>query len=558
MKDLWFFVCLFKPYKLWLLAGLFLSLLTSLASISLLTLSGWFITSSAIAGILAPDGVAIAFNFMQPAAEIRALAIIRTLGRYAERVVTHEATFRVLTEIRCWFFEKLIPLSPGRLGMQRSADLLARLTQDIEILDALYLRLLLPVLVAMIAGGVVVIFIANYSMTIAFFVLAMFFLAAFIIPLIFCRLGRESAKKIVKQIACFKIAQIEALQGMTDLCAFNAYSRFQNKLQALSEQMISVQKRNNQISALSSALIGFFTQFTLLVTIGVSSILYQQNMLSGAEVVMLCFSALAVFELVTSLSAIQMLPKTQVAASRVRKMAEFHPVVVEPKVSLKLSESGSIKLTDLSFRYSEDSAWVLKNVSLDIPQGSKIAIVGESGAGKTTLLQLIMHFYDPQQGCIKFAGVDYKQLSLKQLTQRFAVLSQKTQLFSTTIKNNLLIAKPAASERELEQVIKKVGLSKFVENLSDGINTWIGENGIKISTGEARRVALARLYLKDSPIIILDEPTEGLDFKTEKDIYNVLEQMLIDKTLILVSHRTTGLKLVEEIYECYDGFVVKR
>ena len=322
--------------------------------------------------------------------------------------------------------------------------------------------------------------------------------------------------------------------------------------------MISVQKRNNQITALSSALIGFFTQFTLLVTIGVSSILYQQNMLSGAEVVMLCFSALAVFELVTSLSAIQMLPKTQVAASRVRKMAEFHPVVVEPKVSLKLSESDSIKLTDLSFRYSEDSAWVLKNVSLDIPQGSKIAIVGESGAGKTTLLQLIMHFYDPQQGCIKFAGVDYKQLSLKQLTQRFAVLSQKTQLFSTTIKNNLLIAKPAASERELEQVIKKVGLSKFVENLSDGINTWIGENGIKISTGEARRVALARLYLKDSPIIILDEPTEGLDFKTEKDIYNVLEQMLIDKTLILVSHRTTGLKLVEEIYECYDGFVVKR
>jgi ATP-binding cassette subfamily C protein CydC len=166
MKDLIFFLQLFKPYKLWLIGGVFLSLLTSLASISLLTLSGWFITSSAIAGLLAPDGVAIAFNFMQPAAEIRALAIVRTVGRYAERVVTHEVTFRILADCRCWFFEKLIPLAPGRLAMQRSADLLAGITQDIDTLDALYLRLCSPLLIALIGGGAVVIFIASYSIQI--------------------------------------------------------------------------------------------------------------------------------------------------------------------------------------------------------------------------------------------------------------------------------------------------------------------------------------------------------------------------------------------------------
>ena len=153
MKDLLFFLPLFKPYKLWLVGGVFLALLTSLASISLLTLAGWFITSSAIAGILAPDGVAIAFNFMQPAAEIRALAIIRTFGRYAERVVTHEATFRVMADCRCWFFSKLIPLVPGGLGMRRSADLLNGITQDIDALDALYLRLCSPLLIACMGGG---------------------------------------------------------------------------------------------------------------------------------------------------------------------------------------------------------------------------------------------------------------------------------------------------------------------------------------------------------------------------------------------------------------------
>lgn len=173
MSDLLFFIRLFKPYKLWLVTGVFLAFITSIASISLLTLSGWFITASAIAGILAPDGVAITFNFMQPAAEIRALAIIRTFGRYAERVVTHEATFRVLAEIRCWFFANLIPLRPGSLAIKRSADVLAGITQDIDALDALYLRLCSPLLIAMVGGGAVVIFIAGYSVQISLFSLTL-------------------------------------------------------------------------------------------------------------------------------------------------------------------------------------------------------------------------------------------------------------------------------------------------------------------------------------------------------------------------------------------------
>ena len=203
MKDLLPIIKL----KFWLIAGLLIALITSLAAASLLTLSGWFITSSAIAGILAPDGAAIAFNFVQPAAEIRALAITRTFGRYAERLITHEATFRILTEIRCWFFAKLIPLAPGRLGMKRSADLLTGITHDIDTLDALYLRLILPVFIAIFGGGLVILFIASYSIKISLVALILLLITAIFIPWLFYKPCQQGANKIVEQTARVKVLQ---------------------------------------------------------------------------------------------------------------------------------------------------------------------------------------------------------------------------------------------------------------------------------------------------------------------------------------------------------------
>ena len=554
MKDLLFFFKLFTPYKLWLITGLFLALLTSLASISLLTLSGWFITSSAMAGLLAPDGVAIAFNFMQPAAEIRALAIIRTLGRYAERVVTHEATFRVLAEIRSWFFEKLIPLAPGRLAMKQSADLLHSLTQDIDDLDALYLRLCSPVLIALLGGGLVLVFIASYSIALSLWVFFMLLITGVLIPILFNRLGSKGAKQVTEQTMQFKVHQIEILQSMAELLAFNAYSRYSNKLVKLSEQMLATQRQNNQLAALSTALTTLLSQLAMLVTLIITAFLFQQGIITAAVLVMLVFSVLAVFELIMPLSAsMQMLAKTQTAAKRIRQIANLTPLITEPAQSLTLESAGGISINHLSFRYSDQTDWVLKNITLTIPQGSKVAIMGDSGAGKTTLLQLIMRFYDPQQGHIEYAGIDYRQLNSKQLMLQFAVLSQRTELFADTIKQNLLIAKPAATEIEIKQALNMAGLNRFISQLPEGINTWVGEQGAKISGGEARRIALARVYLKNAPILILDEPTEGLDKETENDVLNALEVIAKDKTLIMVTHRDAGLRLVDHCFRIRVG-----
>lgn len=557
MKDVVFFLKLFIPYKTWLISGVFLALLTSLASISLLTLSGWFITSSAIAGIIAPDGVAITFNFMQPAAEIRALAMVRTFGRYAERVVTHEATFRVLAEIRCWFFGKLIPLSPGRLAMQRSADLLNGMTQDIDRLDSLYLRLCSPTLVAFFGGGAVVVFIANYSVQMSIVVFTMVFITAILIPWIFNRLGQYSAKKIVEQSANFKVGQVEILQGIAELSAFNAYERYKTELTSVSEQMLEMQIESNNLTSLSSSITVFLSLSTLLITLVMGSNLFQQGEISGAELAMLSFCVLAVFELVTPFSlAMQLLPKTQMAAKRIRKVTNLTPVISEPKKPTSVPNTGGIKITNLNFRYLENSDWVLKDINLTIPQGSKIAIVGKSGEGKTTLLHMMMRFYDPQKGSIKYSEIDYKKFSSDQLMTQFSVLSQRTQLFAATIKENLLIAKPTASELEIRQAIKMAGLEHFISQLPKGINSWVGENGAQVSGGEGRRIALARVYLKNAPILLLDEPTEGLDKETEHDVLNALEKIAQKKTLIMVTHRKAGLRLVDKIYRIYDGELV--
>jgi len=565
MKDLWFFLKLFKPHGAWLAGGIGLSLLTAFASIALLTLSGWFISASAIAGLVAVDGNTPAFNFMLPAAQIRALAIIRTLGRYGERVVTHEATFRVLAGIRSWFFRQLIPLVPGRLSVMRSGDLLSRMTADIDALDALYLRLLAPAVVAAIGVTAVTVLLAFYAPVIALTTGLMLTIASLWTPWIFNRLGRAGAEEIVVLAANFRIRQLDMLQGLADLIANRAYRRFSDELGRFSDLMINIQRRNNRLSAISSAFTSLLSQLTLLMALVLAAIAFKDGLLSGADAALAVFCVLAAFELVTPLpQAVQMLAKTQKAAMRIRQVAAMPPTII-PSTGFchaegwgegfqrPLPDKYDLQLNEVSFRYAEQQDRVLKNISLTIPQGGKIAIVGPSGSGKTTLLHLLMRYYDPEQGSVLLAGQNIGQFDADELMRCFGVLSQRSQLFAATIKENLLIAKPDASVTELNAAIKAAGLENFIAYLPEGLDTWVGESGVKVSGGEARRIALARLYLKNAPILMLDEPTEGLDSDTERDVFTALADFAGDKTVIMVTHREAGLGLVDSVYKMEQG-----
>lgn len=558
MKDLWFFLKLFKPHGTWLAGGIFLSLLTALASITLLTLSGWFISSSAIAGLVAIDGNALVFNFMLPAAQIRALAITRTLGRYGERVVTHEATFRVLAEMRSWFFQQLIPLVPGRLAAMRSGDLLSRMTADIDALDALYLRLFAPAVVATIGITAVTVFLFFYSPLISLTTGLLLIIASVAMPWVFNRLGRTGAEEVVILAKDFRVRQVNMMQGLSDLIANQAYGRFSGFLEQLSDLMINTQRKNNRLSAISSALSLLLSQITLLIALVLAAMSFKEGLLSGPDLALVIFCVIAAFELVMPLpQAMQMLAKTQKAARRIRQVTEMPPTINKPDQVSALPARYDLKLNEVSFRYPDQQDLALKNINLNIPQGDKIAIVGANGSGKTTLLQLIMRYYDPVQGTVLLAGQDLKQLDAEELMTCFGVLSQRSQLFAATIKENLLIAKPDASATELNAAVKAAGLENFIGYLPEGLDTWVGESGLKVSGGEGRRIALARLYLKNAPVLILDEPTEGLDRDTERDVFKALADFAGDKTMIMVTHREAGLGLVDVVYGMERGVLCK-
>jgi len=558
MKDLWFFLKLFKPHGDWLAGGILLALLAAFASIALLTLSGWFISASAIAGLAAVDGNALAFNFMLPAAQIRALAITRTLGRYGERLVTHEATFRVLAGIRSWFFQQLVPLVPGRLSAMRSGDLLSRMTADIDALDALYLRLLLPAVVAAVGVTAVTVFLAFYAPVISLTTGLMLIIASIWVPWVFNRLGRAGAKEIVGLAAYFRIRQIDMIQGLADLIANQAYRRFSGFLEQFSDLMINTHRRNNRLSAISSAFTLLLSQITLLMALVLAAMAFEDSLLSGPDSALVVFCVIAAFELAAPLpQAMQMLAKTQKAARRIRQVAEMTPTITKPTQPLALPGNYDLQFIDVSFRYPDQPVWVLKNINLNISQGGKIAIVGANGSGKTTLLQLLMRYYDPEQGSVLLAGQNIRQFDADELMSCFGVLSQRSQLFAATIKENLLIAKPTASATELATAIKAAGLENYIGYLPEGLDTWVGESGVKVSGGEARRIALARLYLKNAPVLILDEPTEGLDNDTERDVFKALADFANDKTVIIVTHREAGLGLVDVVYRMERGVLCK-
>ena len=552
MNDLTFFLRLFKPHRLWLAGGIVLALLTAFAAITLLTLSGWFISASAIAGL---GGDVLLFNFMLPAAQIRALAISRTLGRYGERLITHEATFRVLTEIRVWFFAQLIPLALGRLSESRSGDLLTRMTADIDALDALYLRLLAPVVVAAIGVTAVTVFLYQYDPFISLSTGVLLIISAIAIPWLFNRLGQDSAENVVTLAASLRLRQLEMLQGMTDLLANQAYTRFSEAFANNSERLIDTEADNNRLTALSSALTLLLSQLALLLALILVALGYQDGALSGADIAIVIFCVIAAFELVQPLpQALQMLGKTQAAAHRVRHLATLTPTIDIANLTKALPSHYDLHFHNVSFGYSEQ--FILKNLNLNLPHGAKIAIIGASGSGKTTLLQLLTRHYDPQYGKILLGNVAINQLNHDELLSCFGVLSQRSQLFAATIKDNLLIAKPNATQHELNAAINFAGLTQFIGRLADGINTWVGESGAKISGGEARRIALARLHLKNPPILLLDEPTEGLDSDTERDVLTALASFAQHKTLVMLTHRPVGLELVDVIYRMEQGILI--
>ncbi|MBV1914273.1 MAG: thiol reductant ABC exporter subunit CydC [Pseudomonadales bacterium] len=552
MKNFYRLLTLSRPHLRWMLLGGILALITVLANIALLTVSGWFIASMAVAGV-----TGVMMNYFTPAGIIRFLAIIRTGGRYAERYVTHDITFKFLSELRVWFYRRLEPLAPAHLQGMHSSDLLSRLQADVGRLDDFYLRILVPVFVAVIAGPIVVIVAWFYSTDLSIILMIGLLAAGMVLPAWIIQSNRNYAEQSVKASAALRTSIIDGLQGMRELIVYQAAQAQIDKTAQLNQFLLAKQDRLNKTSASAQGV----SLLLINLTVWAALWLLIPQVVSGdranTELAMLTLLVLASFEVVVPLAlTFEQMPIVAASLSRILCMADMPPTRIEPVDGSPEPIDGSICLEQIQFSYNLNEGPVLKDISLEIKSGDHVAIVGASGAGKSSIAHLLLGFWQADTGCITIAGHAIECYTESDLRKQFSVVSQHSYLFSATIRDNLMLANPDADQAMLDRACATAGLTDFINELVDGYDTWLGQSGVGLSGGQARRLAIAQALLKPGQILILDEPTEGLDFKTEQQVLQAIFELMKDRTVVLITHNPRMLKKMDWIYLIEDGRIV--
>jgi ATP-binding cassette subfamily C protein CydC len=554
MKDLLRLWTLFRPYRGWMLAGTLIALLTLIANVALMSLAGWFITAMAVAG-----AAGIAINYFAPAALIRLSAIVRTAGRYTERLVNHEATFRLIAELRVWFYRHLEPLAPARLQQYHSGDLLSRIRADIDALDNLFIRVLVPAAVAAISAVLFFVFLLLHDPLLAMSGLAFLLLAGVVLPVWSQWRGRAPGRRLADDEAELRAAVIDGVQGMAELTIYGANERQAERIDGLGRRLILDQARLSSDHGVTQAAVGLSANLSLWVLLWLGIPMVHDGTLMPPQLAMLALFTLASFEAVAPLpQAFQLLGRTLAAARRIFAIVDTDPPVVEPTAPSPRPERFDIRFKGVGFSYPGSSTPAVAGIELDVPHGTRAAVVGATGSGKSTLFNLLLRFWEPDAGDISIGGHSIASFRGDDLRSHIAVVSQQTYLFDTTIRENLQIAARGATQEAIEAACRVAQIHDFISALPDGYGTWVGETGVRLSGGQARRIAVARALLKDAPILLLDEPTEGLDAETERSLMQALDRLMVGRTVLLITHRPAGLDWVDRILVLDNGREVAR
>ena len=522
----------------WLLAGIVLIIVSLVAGITLLAVSGWFITASALAGL----GLLIGLEIFTPGAIIRLAAVGRTVSRYLERLITHEATFRLLSDLRQSLLRKLLQLDERQLQGLRRGDTLSQLTGDVDALDHLFLGVIGPSAAALVITLTLALALALLvSPTLALIVLALL-MANPLLAELTRRRGQADSQALIQTLPALRRQGIDMLEGMADLTAFDQLGTVRQHWLQHSKRAIGAHTRLSRLDAGAQAGItsmGFIGVWLGLV-IGIG--LYTADQISGPILGLLVLALLGLGEVWQPLpGAWRKLEQCRAAHQRIRHLTDRQPElnVAEPAIR-DLPRQAPLVIDRISHRYGtatgQPTPWVLRDFSLTLAVGERLVVTGPSGCGKTTLAQLIMRLMDPVTGRIMFAGHDIRHIDPAVWRQHIAVLSQHSVLFRDTLANNLRLAQPNASDEALNQVLHCAGLSALLQTLPKGLETWIDEAGSNLSGGENRRLALARLMLTDAPIVILDEPMTGLDARTARALSSTIEPWLGERSVLMISH----------------------
>ena len=540
-----------KPYRWQVALAVFLGVATVVSNVGLLSTAAYVISAAAIVPFISLLAIPI---FL-----VRFFSISRSFGRYAERMVSHDATFKLLGSMRTWFYGRLEPLAPGRLMKYRSGDLLSRISRDVEELENVYVRVTGPVVIAATAAALTfAVFYRFFSPLLALVTLAFLAATGVGVPVLVKVLTRGLGRRELEVRAELNAQIVDGVQGVQDLLAFGRERDQREKIEILGRKLGWVQRRMAFITGLQNSLGDLMMNLAMLAALVVTIPLVAAGEVRGVFLAFVALVVLGSFEVVQPLGgAFQFLGRSLAAGERLFEVADAKPTVTDPEEPFPAPENSTLEFDRVGFRYDPGDPLALEDVSFTLRPGSQVAVVGPSGSGKSTLANLALRFWDPDRGRVRLGGRDVRGYAQEDVRAQISVLSQREHIFNDTLRNNLLLASPEADDTALHQVLARTRLLSLVERLPCGLDTYLGEQGVKLSGGERQRVAMARTFLKGAPILILDEATANLDPVTEKEVLGAARELMRGRSTLLITHRLVDMESMDEILVLDRGRVAE-
>jgi thiol reductant ABC exporter CydC subunit len=535
-------VALAEPPRARLAAAVALGGLAVVCGIGLMTCAGYLIARAAEQpAILSLTTVIVAVRFF---------GLTRPMARYLERLASHDLAFRVLARIRVRFYEQIEPLAPAGLAEYRRGDLVSRMVGDVDALQGLYLRGIGPPLVALLAGAVAV-GVAAAILPLAGVLLAAGLLVGGLgVPAVSGLVGRVAGNGRAEAQGLLSAELVELLRGAPELVVYGREEDVLERFRAADAELARLARRDALAAGLADGLAVAIAGATTVAVLAAALSAHAAGDLDRVLVAAVTLLALASFEAVAPLPlAARELASTLGAGRRVLELTEHEPSVEDPSEpsSTPPSSSAAIVLEGVTARYAAEAAPALEDFSLRLEPGKRVALVGPSGAGKTTVVNLLLRFLDPSAGRITLGGQDIRGYRQADVRRTVAVAGQDSYLFSTSIFENVRLARPSATDAEIDHALSRAKIGEWVALLPDGVHTLVGEEGAQLSGGQRQRVALARALLSEAPVLVLDEPTAHLDPETAEQLVGDILSAADGRSVLLITHRPEGLGLVDEI-----------
>ncbi|MEI6651904.1 MAG: thiol reductant ABC exporter subunit CydC [Chlorobiaceae bacterium] len=547
MKTIFRLTGLVKPYFWWMAIAALIGFATTGSGIGLLMTSAYIIAKAA----LQPPIVTLQLGI----AGVRFFGLARGVFRYAERLISHNITFRILAKIRLWFYDAIEPLAPARLMHFKSGDLLQRVVDDIQSLENIYTRVLGPPLTALLVAALMWFLLGVYSLQAALLILFFHTLAGIGVPLLTRQLSRGVAVGIMNYKAEQQVLALDLFQGIGELQLYGKLPAHLTAMQSAETGKLQLQRKNAIIEGMHESLTGLLMNGALIAILWALIPSISTGAVNGISLTVITLAVMASFEPFLPLpSTLKHLEADQHAGERLFEILDAKPETIAPATPLPFPEEHTIQVEQLSFAYPGSTAKALDRLNFTVLSGEHIAIVGPSGAGKSTITSLFMRFWNSSEGSITIGSHNITLFDPEELRRNISLVSQRTYLFAETIRENLTIAAPESTDDDLKKALNAAGLSHFTSKLDE----WCGQHGMKLSGGERQRIAIARVLLQSAPIMILDEATANLDGVTEREVTQTLNAISAGKTLITITHRLKAMEQYNRILVLEKGRIVEQ